>query len=413
MSDDPNMVQAESVLSVIDFFSTTTGLIDQANRPYRERLSPDFNVFDFVAPDELELSRILAWLLDEKGSHEQGQIFQQLFFDQIGVPAEVRPHGGAVYTEFPVPGGRLDIFVRSAHLCIAIENKPWASDQVGQIQTYSRWLAREKVPYKLVYMTSDGRPPSATSIPEEELHALRERDSLSLVGYRREIRDWLSRCRASCKSDRVSAFIAELIAYIDHTFGGETDQTMKNHLLDEIIALPERVAATMQTALLADSLRQKLLELLGRQVTEQLPGHRVEVSANVWERYSGLRIGFSDDSDYVFSLEFQNSQFNGLVYGIQRRREHSPVQNKEDKAVQNEIGSGKSNSWWLWYREARSDDGILPVLASWGTEAAPWADISSGQLARRIVGVFQRMQTALSRASVPLSSVDKPEPNSD
>ncbi len=43
-----------------------------------------FNVFDFIDPDENKLSDVLAWLLDPKGSHGQGDVFLLLLFEHLG-----------------------------------------------------------------------------------------------------------------------------------------------------------------------------------------------------------------------------------------------------------------------------------------------------------------------------------------
>lgn len=47
----------------------------QARRLYSDRLAPEFNPFDFIAPNEIKLSRILAWLLKPKENHGQGALF--------------------------------------------------------------------------------------------------------------------------------------------------------------------------------------------------------------------------------------------------------------------------------------------------------------------------------------------------
>src|SRR4051812_36234492 len=105
-----------------------------AQRLYAQRLAPDFNVFDFIAPDELRLSAILAWLLDPAGSHGQGALFLAEFLREIGLPwldedlalARVAVEAGTDV------GRRIDVLVRLPGAVLAIENKPFAADQPRQ-----------------------------------------------------------------------------------------------------------------------------------------------------------------------------------------------------------------------------------------------------------------------------------------
>ena len=74
-----------SVQALLRSLADQRAAFDAARRVYARRLAPDFNVFDFIAPDELRLSSILAWLLDPAGSHSQGNLFLVELLREFGL----------------------------------------------------------------------------------------------------------------------------------------------------------------------------------------------------------------------------------------------------------------------------------------------------------------------------------------
>lgn len=49
----------------------------------KKQIAPDFNAFEILYALELPLSRMIGEFLNPKGSHEQGQIFLDLFIDKF------------------------------------------------------------------------------------------------------------------------------------------------------------------------------------------------------------------------------------------------------------------------------------------------------------------------------------------
>ncbi len=52
---------------------------------YAAKLSPEFNCFGYISPNELCLSQIIADLLDPHGNHSQGDKFLSAFLGLIGL----------------------------------------------------------------------------------------------------------------------------------------------------------------------------------------------------------------------------------------------------------------------------------------------------------------------------------------
>jgi hypothetical protein len=380
--------------------STNQNAMESARKLYGDRLAPDFNPFDFIEPDEMRLSRVISWLLSPTGTHGQGGCFLRLFLGELEVewPPEACERAD-VRTEFSVPEGRLDVFVRWGNRILAIENKPWAGAPTGQLRRYFSHLDSIRSDHHLVYLTIDGSEPSIVSIDEKERVKRISDRQLHLWGYRNEILTWLTKCKSECRADRVSAFIDEFARYIRSAFEGVKDRTMSDHLLDEVSGSAQNVSAAMQVILLADPLRKKLLSDLKQQLTNKLPTARLELNDNPWARFSGLKMVCSDQSPYEFCMEFQNMQYNGLFIGVSRKR-GSPERGNEFSSLVREIVAATQNPDWLWGRNASPTDSFLPVALHWNQAAEPWIDIANGRLACQIVEAFTRVHSVLKECGV-------------
>lgn len=154
------------VSSLLGQVSARRGALDQSQKVYGALLSPDFGVFQFIDTSEEGISRVLAWLLDPKADHAQGERFLKAFHRWLDIGWDDIPCGSTVVqTEAPVSlpfsTRRIDVLVSSPERVIAIENKLNAPDQPNQVADYLSFLARGTAPkYCLLYLSPDGREPS-------------------------------------------------------------------------------------------------------------------------------------------------------------------------------------------------------------------------------------------------------------
>ncbi len=258
-------------MEVKNFLSMVGQISDAHQRArdlYLHRFAPDYNTFDFIEPDEMRLSKILAWLLNPHQTHGQRGLFLRLFLEAVGLKAHSENYDRAsVLTEVTIKDGRLDIVVSAPNLWIVIENKPWAGDQDNQLERYFAHLdgigTHDK---KVVYLTPKGTAPAEHSIRNDEITRRIEEGHFCLWGYQKDVQRWLARCRAECQADRVSMFIDEFSRYIRMVFEGVKDRTMSDHLIDQIVGSAENVSAAIQVILLAESIRKRLLSDLRQQV---------------------------------------------------------------------------------------------------------------------------------------------------
>ena len=126
-------------------------------------LATDFQVFDYIIPDENRLSDIIVNLLNPNGTHGQGSIFLELFLSTIENILKRNRVTGAnlsklksvklnlnsykinilrevLTSNINASQRRMDILATIGNLGIMIENKPWALDQEKQLVDYLKNL---------------------------------------------------------------------------------------------------------------------------------------------------------------------------------------------------------------------------------------------------------------------------------
>ena len=238
--------------------------LQRAKSLYSERLAPDFNPLDFKKIDEMNLSRIIAWLVRPDGSHGQGAAFLQRLVDLMGVEWSNEDCSAArVYLEQGTGNGRIDVLVKSGKRALAIENKPYADDQPFQLERYLEYLDGLGLKdYRLLYLTPNGTAPGEKSIRPELSDARIESSHLILVSYSSTVLGWLSACKAICRADRVTVFIDEISRAVRKRFQGVSDMSDQQHITDVMAATPQSVAASMIIANTNLALKLRLVATL-------------------------------------------------------------------------------------------------------------------------------------------------------
>lgn len=196
---------------------------------FKEKYEPfvafDFNVFDFIRPDENGLSSIIRELLDPRGSHGQGEAFLRQFLEIKAFNDHLKEREDLKNTEIVCENPtkmidankrRIDLTIKfKDNFGIAIENKPWAGEQEDQIRDYDKHMGElHGSNYKIIFLTRDGRKPSSFS----------GENKLLRFTYQREIKNWLKTCQEKCRSEKVRFFLQDFINYIETHLTAEEDQ---------------------------------------------------------------------------------------------------------------------------------------------------------------------------------------------
>jgi hypothetical protein len=226
-----------------EFFATVTARVELAEAEQRHidrRLATQFNVFDLIEPDENRLSDILAWLLDPKGNHGQGDLFLRLLFKQLGLSSAPNVmKNAAVRREAPTFGilkyrRRIDVLVEAGVL-LAIENKVDSLEQRDQVKDYLEHLRHCtqncRTRSTLIYLSPDRRTPVSLDVAALADHQRHRR--LYCWSYRGEIRAWLEDGRRECEAQHIRDFLSDFIGYIESALRPQLENIQQKEANDE------------------------------------------------------------------------------------------------------------------------------------------------------------------------------------
>jgi hypothetical protein len=201
-------------LSALDF---RLRLFEDARRSLNVYLPQDFNVFEYIQPDENTFSRVLADLLSPEGPHGQDGIFLRKFLELIDHPELSREAGQAKVRcqDYCVrEGGFIDITIELRDFGVGIENKPWAAEQKDQLQRYWHELhAKHAGRFCLVFLDGRGRP--TESITEADRHALEAEKKFKMLSYVPDLKGWLESCAKESEADKVRWFLRDFAEYVE------------------------------------------------------------------------------------------------------------------------------------------------------------------------------------------------------
>ena len=239
-----------------------------------------FNPFQFMRTDEMGLSKILAFLLDPKESHGQGDLFLSSFLKYIGRhnflaydSVKVAVEKATKATKPTDKNGRHDIFIEGflnhgRRWIISIENKlRFATDQDNQLEGYRDYLERcREVEYCLIYLPVFKEPPSENSIEKDKWEELIGAKKAILLSAK-DLVDWLDNTLIIAPA--VKQFSQDFKKFLSEELMGNTEI---NHDLVKYLMKNENNDALYSALSVIDS-KEQLYENLIERLVEQLQEH--------------------------------------------------------------------------------------------------------------------------------------------
>ena len=347
-------------------------------RNYETQLAPAFVPIEYFDPNEPDLSRVLARLLNPRGSHAQGTLFLDAFLDLL----QERPESlsfkddqndstarveiprlttqTSVSVEYPLRGGqdRLDILLTNSTTggLIVIENKPWAGDGEEQLERYARWaLTQHKYKTAIVVLLCD-REPTEYSIKKES----NLRRYIVRIGY-----SDLARClrQAACRAlaPNVRYFVESFALYLLKNVAGE--KTMTDRTLLNLLAKPENLAAVKEIhdsypELLKDAWDKlcKTLEIQCQKKYKDTLTFQHSTKDQAPSRYIYLSFRPSgENQSWAVSFECSSANLGDFCWGADLDNPDShPKNDNLRKSIREHFeaqgcGSGNSSHWWPWW----------------------------------------------------------------
>jgi hypothetical protein len=269
----------------------------QANQAISRALAPRFRPIELFRPKEVDLSRVISFLLDPREKHGQGLTFLQLFLDLVGLKSSNSDSENVrVWTEdvLDFDSGRADIrldyqAIDRQNWHLLIENKPWAGDGSRQIDRYTSHMEKAyrkatlegddvEGNWKVIYIPSSEHDPSSYSIDPDKLKKLQNDNSLLLFPYsspgtERTVEGWLERCAKACEADSPRRFIYDFLSYIRENVSNPGIEIMSNSeqmtskmVVEFLQNRDDDISIALEVCKAVDSLRDIFAEEIGMRI---------------------------------------------------------------------------------------------------------------------------------------------------
>lgn len=342
---------------------------------YEAPLAPRFNVFDFIRPNELKLSEIIAFLLNPTAKHGQGDVFLRIFLKAIGkeelcnATDRVTCILEQLTKTIENDQRRIDIELKVGDFGIGFENKPWAGDQLKQLTDYAKDLGnRYGERFLLVYLSGDGHSPSEDSIGEEERKELERNGHIEVLSYRKFI-ECVNGFKVNCQSDRVRHFLQDFEDYLNREFEGVTNMYEKDMVINYALRDPENLCLALTIGDLTGEIKTELLKRF-KDILEANCPEGLELRWEIEDyRKKEQGFGFKNKTwkNYLIYFQFEGTWGNGLFYGVSKESENLPdVAGLHDE---DKLGKGESSSWWPWYQYFENP------YYDWRYSHEPWIEL--------------------------------------
>jgi hypothetical protein len=402
-----------AVQTLLEEVSQKINALETAQALYSRQLSPDFNTFDYINTDELGLSRILAALLDPKGSHAQQATFLKLFIEHCLPTIYTEPNWQSfienidkteVFLEqVTVKSGtqrRMDIYlscqVGDEYYGICIENKAYAADQFKQMSDYADELkSRHNKAWHVVYLNENNEVPSEYSVDTKILDDWREAKQYSHLRFS-DLIGWLKACQVECQNHSVSEFIAQLIKFIQKQFMGIEDMSKDNAVLDIIKKDSATIEASIQVSNTVERMKKELIAKLKIDLLAkcQNTDYKLDISYfGEGKRYERISFIINDYDKAQVCFEFDNANFDRPILGIKfisvEEAISCPHTDKMKKVLDTLLPSNKVSSSALWpaYYYFEPTD--------WKGSSEAWVMINEDKMAVKILKEMDNIFNAL------------------
>jgi hypothetical protein len=374
----------------------------QAKEHYQSRLAPNFRLFDLFRCNEMTLSRCLAFLLDPKEAHGQGELFLSKFLQIL--PENLRfPNSGeaTIFTEYTMPDSRrLDLLLTRSNSAIGIENKPWAEDQLLQLYDYAKWMNERYIQnhWLLIYLCNNEI--GEKTLPNGSNPNLK--DGVFPFTFYRFV-EWLEECALHVTALQVRIFINELAQFIRENINGESNMDEQNELTQLILSSPENIRATF---LAASSLRNIKIQMW-KDFLKELRSQLTLLEVNLLndddlldgKKETGFSIIFHSGDRLALRWQFEHSNYGGLCFGIVN---HDETEQVKDSVLYPQIRSAmnqcfpyvseEGTDFWPWWCFVEPN---INVPNFWDMNPDAWLllqDSDENSLAKKVIKIVKNMK---------------------
>jgi hypothetical protein len=308
-------------------FELLLNQISNINKKYDEiyKFSGErFNIFNILnlSSDELSHSRIVASLLDTKGTHGKNNKFLELFLNCVeindfsinDVITNTEKFIGYISDDYD-NGGKIDISITNdKQEQIFIENKINAKDGKKQLLRYHN----NNTKAYLLYLTLFGNEPSEYSIGKDM------KDKYKKISYKEHILKWVELCKKeSIDNPILRETLTQYIILIKQLTDQTRSKEMQKEILDIVIKNGENVSAAFDISQNFNEIKLQILENKFIPLMEKLgPKHDFIFNFGIDALFRAGQHGFCFEKEewkkynINISFEFQNANLRNLTYGL-------------------------------------------------------------------------------------------------
>lgn len=292
------MEEFKEIKSIINVVKSKIDAHLKFKKEYDKQLAFDFSLFQFFSIGENKISQVLAYFLDEKQNHGQGNIFLKEFAKTFFDKEVDISHSLNICEKVINENKRIDIYIELPNLTIAIENKIWADDQTNQLKDYANFLEnKSKGNYLLLYLNPYGLEPSSKSINNKFKEDLIEQKKFKVISYKHDIINLINNWLVICEAENVSHFLKEFKKFIKIKFLGKNTLNMSKELRSIIYNNELEVQQIVDEYKKIENEVLSKLNTIGKELDNINPelGQEIQISKSGLFNWNGARV-------YKFSL---------------------------------------------------------------------------------------------------------------
>ena len=323
---------------------------------YAKKLAIGFNALDFLPWNENKVSQILAYFLNPKGGHHQGDVYLQLFVSAFGLQFTYSDVSQVVVkTEDATDTNRrIDIVVsyKNRKRIFGIENKiyPWTSDQKDQVKDYLQFLKQEcsTESYQLIYLAPKSKVLTEYS-GGEDISRLIEEGRLIIINYEEHIIKLVREFTIHTENERVRCFLLDFERKLTEKYIGNENLDGKNMLANYINENNENLKIAFAVSNSLNGLKEHLKSELSNQMTEL-----AEELQLVYDRqYNHFELNNLKNHYVKYNFEM-----GGVIYGLVKKPDYF-IQHPE-KVFLPKLAAHlgvrfKTSYWWPLYIQQYTD----------------------------------------------------------
>lgn len=320
---------------------------------YAKKLAVRFNSLDFISWNENKVSSILAYFLNPKEGHGQGDIYLKLFinaFDLQFTYSDVSQVTVKV-EEATDTNRRIDIVVsyKNRERVFGIENKiyAWTIDRKDQVKDYLQFLKQDcsTTAYQLVYLAPKSKILTEYSAGEDILQLL-EGGQLIIINYEEHIIKLIRQFVIYTENERVRCFLQDFERKLTEKYIGNENLDGKNMIANYIKENKENLKMAFAVANSLNGLKEQLKSELSNQMVEL--AEELQIEFDMQHNHFALK---NLKKHYVK----YNFEMGGVIYGLVKTPDYYKV--RPDKIFMPELTAHlgikfKTSYWWpLYYQQ--------------------------------------------------------------